>query len=52
MEQDEKRGDNYCGIDTGVRTADREIISAFVLEMWTRVLMFLCQDVLSQIPHI
>ena len=52
IEQDEQTGENYCGIDIGVRTADREIMSAGVLEMWTRILMFLCQDVLSQIPHI
>jgi len=32
MEQDEQTGENYCGIDTGVRTADREIMSAGVLE--------------------
>jgi len=51
-EQDEQRRENYCRIDTGVRTADRGIISAGVLEMWTRILMFLCQDVLSQISQI
>ena len=40
MEQVEQRGENYCGIETGVRTAGREILSASVPELWTGVLMF------------
>jgi hypothetical protein len=51
MEQGEQRGENYCGIERGVRTAGREILSAGVLELWTGVLMFLCQAVMSQLPH-
>ena len=43
MEQDEQREENYCGIETGVRIAGREILSAGLLELWTVVLIFLCQ---------
>jgi hypothetical protein len=41
MEQNEQTLESYCGVETGVRTADREILSAGVLELWTCVLMFL-----------
>ena len=38
MEQDEQPGENYCGIEDGVRTAGTETLSAGVLELWTGVL--------------
>jgi len=49
--KNEQRGENYCGISSGVRTAGKEILSASVLELWTVVLIFLCPAVLLQIPH-
>ena len=51
LEQNEQRGENYCGIETGIRTVGREILSAGVLELWTGVLMFPCEVVLTQIPR-
>jgi hypothetical protein len=49
--QDVQPGENNCGIETGVRTAGREILFGCLLEMRIGVLMFLCQAVFSQIPH-
>ena len=51
MEQNERPGEYYCGIETSVWTAGTGLLSAGVLELWTGVLMLLCQAVLSQIPH-
>jgi hypothetical protein len=49
MEQDEEPGENYFEIETGVLTAGTEILSGGVLELWTGVLTFLCQVVVTDI---
>jgi hypothetical protein len=51
MEQGEEPGENYSGIEIDVQTAGREILSGGVPELWTGVLVFLCQAVLSRIPR-
>lgn len=38
VEQDEQPGENFCGIEDGVRTAGTETLSTGLLELWTGIL--------------
>lgn len=47
VEQDEQPGENYCGIEDGLRTAGTETLSVGVLELWTGILSAACFHGLS-----